>query len=120
MRVGGLLAIACATALLSGCGATPFADEPLLTSDVAADAPAAFLGDPIEAGTELPADVAEVFSVDPERARFQGIWQGEDVYLYDTAGTVGMLGFDLTAPDTWHAGGSIGNVAFALGVGRPG
>jgi hypothetical protein len=115
MRVGGLLAVACATALLSGCGVpTPFIDEsPFLPTDVAPDSRPAFLDDPIDPERALPQAVADAFALDVEGARYQGEWYGEDVYLYSANDILWMVGVDLDDPESWHTGGGFGNSPFA-------
>src|SRR4051812_18469471 len=115
MRVGGLLAVVCATALLSGCALpTPFVDEsPFLPTDVAPDSRPAFLDDPADPDLVLPDSLTDVAGLEPDTVRYQGEWRGERVYLYDGHGSVYMLGVEIDDPEMWHTGSSAGNVPFA-------
>jgi len=116
MKPGGLVVVAIAAAVLSGCAVpTALADpSPLLPSEVSADSPPAFLDDPIDPEHPLPDEVATSFNVDPADARYQGEWYGEGLYLSGTNGTVRLIGVDLDDPELWHAGGGLGNSPFAM------
>ena len=77
MRIGGLLAIAGATALLSGCVTpVPFAGTPLLTSDVPPDSTPAFVSDPVDLEHPLPDETATTLRL----------------YLYEDGDSVGTDG----------------------------
>lgn len=89
----------------------------LLTTDVAADSQPAFLADPQDPDHVIPTDLAETFGVDPENVRYQGVWHGEDVYLYSMSGTVGMIGVDRADPSLSHAGQGAGNSPVAWEAG---
>lgn len=117
MRIGGLLAIAGATALLSGCATpVPFAGTPLLTSEVPPDSTPAFVSDPVDPGHRLPDETAATLRLDAETAatvRYQGEWLDQQVFLYSGHGTVHLLVVPTDDPTMWGAGSSLGNVPFA-------
>ncbi|MCU1440541.1 MAG: hypothetical protein JWP85_1538 [Rhodoglobus sp.] len=98
---------------LAGCAGTPIATElelqRLLVSDVDPSSAPAFLETEQQASDLLPVDL-EGFSMDPETTRYQGEWEGRDIYLgVGGTSTVYVISINPEEPSDWGAGSSIGN-----------
>jgi hypothetical protein len=111
---GGVLVVGVAV-LLSGCASVTGGG--LVTSDIDPSSKPAFL-----AIAQEPSDIVDEIDVasrgiDPGTTRFQGEWEGHDVYLgVSGESTVNVITGVPGDEDTWGSGSSNGNVVIGYGL----
>jgi hypothetical protein len=118
MRLTTLACVMVVAGLLTGCSSAGGSGDELVKSTVDRSTVPGFVSE--EQGER---DVITGFDVtglgiDPATTRYQGVWDGQDVYL-GVAGhsTVHVITVPLENPEEWGSGSSIGNSV--LGRGDP-
>ena len=104
------VAIAFALAvLLSGCAPAATAAEHSAPPSPTATTPA-FLGGEQEEADRLPEGVAQEMRIDPDSTRYQGSWDGRQVFLgVKTAGSVCLVMTTFSDASKWTAACGDGN-----------
>ncbi|EPR75367.1 hypothetical protein ADILRU_2323 [Leifsonia rubra CMS 76R] len=105
-----------AVATLSGCSLSHEPVDPaiegMMRDDALASSTPGFLSDPQVETDLLPEEAAGLVGGDPTNSRFQGMWNGQQVYLtvkgdYMVSVVTGPWGDE----QVWSGGGGLGNTA---------
>lgn len=87
----------------------------LVTSEVPPTSAPAFLSTPQDEIDLLPPHAIAVLKVDPATARFQGKWNGKEVYLAVAGAVAVRVVTGITGDDeSWASGGSLDNRVIGL------
>lgn len=120
MRWGTLSIVVAGLLLLAGCS-TPYVANDLdemMTTDVEPTTLPAFLDDAQSERDILPSEDLETTSIDPTSTRYEGRWEGWDVYLAVSGEyTVNLVSVDPTTHRVVSYGHGIGNSV--TGTGEP-
>jgi hypothetical protein len=110
MSIRGAFATACALALLlSGCAPSASTTHPISSPRPTASHPA-FLAASQSDADRLPSGVADKIQVDPGSTRFQGDWDGHQVFLaVQDTGSVCLVTALAGDDSSWNAGCGDGN-----------
>ena len=121
MRILTGAAVLATVILLAGCASDTVGpgddSDDLVTSTVGRETIPEFLAEPQEPRDLEAVEAIDLFEVDPDSYRYQGEWEGKDVYLAYVHGITVHLITGTPGEEGWSDASTIGNAVLGLGSG---